>query len=164
MVVIWQRAKKTKVSYYFVLALALLPCWSNGFPSTKHVYRRNMPRQQQSIDYYFSAPNQSRCVVFLNEDVNDEHEDTESGTNDKKPITDQSTSYTWEELQSDPELSRIELESSIRRKNAMLLPQRISQAVSTLAWGFVIVGILLNQLGYAYIRDPSGGIGVGTLK
>ena len=64
---------------------------------------------------------------------------------------------------SDPELQKIEFESSINRKNAMLLPQRISAAVTTLGWLFVGGGILLNQLGLAYVRDPAGGIRIGSL-
>ncbi|KAL7502101.1 hypothetical protein ACHAWX_000456 [Stephanocyclus meneghinianus] len=161
MALIWQRTNETK-GFYLPLALTLLFRWSNGFVA-EPVDRRKSLRKQLSINNY-SVSNQSRCVIFLYDTLNDENEDTERGSDNENPITDHSTSYSWEELQSDPELSRIELESSIRRKNAMLLPQRISQAVSTLAWTFVIVGILLNQFGYAYIRDPSGGIGIGTLK
>jgi hypothetical protein len=52
----------------------------------------------------------------------------------------------------------------MQRKNTMLLPQRISQATGIVAWSFVIGGIILNALGYAWVRDPSGGIGIGTLK
>jgi hypothetical protein len=70
---------------------------------------------------------------------------------------------TWEELMSDPELRQIEFDSSINRKNAMLLPQRISAAVTTVGWLFVGGGILLNQLGLAYVRDPAGGIRIGSL-
>lgn len=85
--------------------------------------------------------------------------------NDKdKQSTDESNSYSWAELQADPELSKLERNSSIQRKNAMLLPQRISQATSIVAWSFVIGGIVLNSLGYAWVRDPSGGIGIGTLE
>ena len=93
-----------------------------------------------------------------NNDIETTEKDTKS-TQDTK-----SNSYSWEELQADPELSQLERQSSLRRKNAMLLPQRISQATGIVAWTFVIVGIVLNTLGYAYVRDPSGGIGIGTLK
>ena len=70
---------------------------------------------------------------------------------------------TWEEMMSDPELRQIEFDSSIKRKNSLLLPQRISAAVTTLGWLFVGFGILLNQLGLAYVQDPSGGIRIGSL-
>jgi hypothetical protein len=70
---------------------------------------------------------------------------------------------TWEELSADPELRKIEFDSSMNRKNSLLLPQRISQAITTLAWLFVAGGIILNQFGLAYIKDPSGGIGIGSL-
>merc|ERR1719291_164769 len=71
--------------------------------------------------------------------------------------------YTWEELQADPELRRLELESSRNRENRVFLPERISRAVTTLGWGFVVVGLLLNQFGLAWVRDPSGGVSIGTL-
>lgn len=93
--------------------------------------------------------------------ADNDNENSESSASNKKKEED--NSYSWAELQADPELSRQEFESSMKRRNSMLLPQRISQAVSAFAWLFVIVGIILNQLGYAYIRDPTGGIGVGTL-
>ena len=65
--------------------------------------------------------------------------------------------------QADPELREQEFNSSMKRKNQIFLPQRISQAVTTLGWIFVVTGIILNQLGYAWVQDPSGGIGIGTL-
>jgi hypothetical protein len=70
---------------------------------------------------------------------------------------------TWEELSADPELRKMEFDSSMNRKNSLLLPQRISQAITTLAWLFVAGGIILNQFGLAYVKDPSGGIGIGSL-
>eukprot|EP00584_Thalassiosira_punctigera_P020145 CAMPEP_0172574598 /NCGR_PEP_ID=MMETSP1067-20121228/136787_1 /TAXON_ID=265564 ORGANISM="Thalassiosira punctigera, Strain Tpunct2005C2" /NCGR_SAMPLE_ID=MMETSP1067 /ASSEMBLY_ACC=CAM_ASM_000444 /LENGTH=199 /DNA_ID=CAMNT_0013367231 /DNA_START=298 /DNA_END=897 /DNA_ORIENTATION=+ len=71
--------------------------------------------------------------------------------------------YTWEELQADPELRKVELDSSMNRKNNMLLPQRISMAVTTLGWMFVIGGVILEQSGYAWVKSPTGGLGIGTL-
>ncbi|KAL9179397.1 hypothetical protein ACHAXT_008687 [Thalassiosira profunda] len=76
---------------------------------------------------------------------------------------DEPEGYTWEELQADPELRQLEFESAVSRRNNMLLPQRISAAVTTLGWLFVGGGIILNSLGYAWVKDPSGGIGIGTL-
>lgn len=72
-------------------------------------------------------------------------------------------SYTWAELQADPKLRKMEFDASMNRKNKLFLPGRISAAVTTLGWLFVGGGIILNSLGYAWVRDPSGGIGVGTL-
>jgi hypothetical protein len=82
---------------------------------------------------------------------------------EKKEEEERRAGVTWEEMMSDPELRQIEFDSSVRRKNAMLLPQRISAAVTTLGWLFVGCGILLNQLGLAYVRDPTGGIRIGSL-
>lgn len=70
---------------------------------------------------------------------------------------------TWEEMMADPELRRFENESSRKEWNAMLLPQRISQAVTTLGWLFVIGGVVLPYFGLAYVRNPAGGIGIGSL-
>ena len=133
------------------LATICLPSLCNGFtppPIANHPIRLHPPTM--SNNYHLQ---QSK-----NNDPETTEKDTKS-TQDKK-----SNSYSWEELQADPELSQLERQSSLRRKNAMLLPQRISQATGIVAWTFVIVGIVLNTLGYAYVRDPSGGIGIGTLK
>mmetsp|Transcript_24526 Transcript_24526/g.52015 ORF Transcript_24526/g.52015 Transcript_24526/m.52015 type:complete len:207 (+) Transcript_24526:195-815(+) len=88
-------------------------------------------------------------------------DDTEKDNADGE--SERGESYTWEELQADPELRKLEFDSSTNRKNSMLLPQRISQAVTALGWSFVIGGIILNSLGFAWVKDPSGGIGIGTL-
>ena len=94
------------------------------------------------------------------------YDDDEGGKSKETNDTDRSTKregLTWEELSADPELRKIEFDSSMNRKNSLLLPQRISQAITTLAWLFVAGGIILNQLGLAYIKAPSGGIGIGSL-
>ncbi len=94
---------------------------------------------------------------------NDEDEVEKSEATKKKDGGTKREGLTWEELSADPELRKIEFDSSMNRKNSLLLPQRISQAITTLAWLFVVGGIALNQLGLAYIQDPSGGIGIGSL-
>ena len=66
-------------------------------------------------------------------------------------------------LQADPEWRELEFKKSMQRRNNLFLPQRISAAVTTLGWLFVGGGIILNALGYAWVKDPSGGLGVGTL-
>ena len=136
----------------FHIALLLLLCLAmcDGFFSVSVTKHNLVQKQKNNYQLNLNAQN----------DKNDSTEsELEKNLDDKE-----STSYTWEELQADPELSQLERKSSMQRKNAMLLPQRISQATGILAWTFVIVGIILNTLGYAYIRDPSGGIGIGTLK
>ena len=90
-------------------------------------------------------------------------EEEGGGKKENKDEEERRAGVTWEEMMSDPELRQIEFDSSVRRKNAMLLPQRISAAVTTLGWLFVGCGILLNQLGLAYVRDPTGGIRIGSL-
>mmetsp|Transcript_45183 Transcript_45183/g.96133 ORF Transcript_45183/g.96133 Transcript_45183/m.96133 type:complete len:191 (+) Transcript_45183:283-855(+) len=88
------------------------------------------------------------------------HDDGGEKTDD----ADDRDSFTWEELQADAELRKLEFDSSTKRKNNMLLPQRISKAVSTLGWLFVIGGVILEQSGYAWVKSPSGGLGIGTLN
>ena len=63
----------------------------------------------------------------------------------------------------DPELRQMEYDESMKRKKNMFLGQSISSAIQSLAWFFVFGGIILNQLGYAWVKSPSGGLGVGTL-
>lgn len=70
---------------------------------------------------------------------------------------------TWDEMMADPDLRQLENESSRKEWNAMLLPQRISQAVTTLGWMFVVGGAILPYFGFAYVRKPEGGIGIGSL-
>eukprot|EP00580_Thalassiosira_gravida_P012696 CAMPEP_0201629430 /NCGR_PEP_ID=MMETSP0493-20130528/4106_1 /ASSEMBLY_ACC=CAM_ASM_000838 /TAXON_ID=420259 /ORGANISM="Thalassiosira gravida, Strain GMp14c1" /LENGTH=200 /DNA_ID=CAMNT_0048100437 /DNA_START=6 /DNA_END=608 /DNA_ORIENTATION=- len=89
-------------------------------------------------------------------------DDGKDKTNDADDDRDKN-SYSWAELQADEELRQIEFKSSMKRKNNILLPQRISQAVTTLGWAFVIGGFVLNSVGFAWVKDPSGGIGIGSL-
>ena len=82
---------------------------------------------------------------------------------EKKTKSDIDNSYSWAELQADEELRQLEFKSSMKRKNMLFLPQRISKAIYTLGWMFVITGIILNSLGFAYVEKPGGGLGIGTL-
>ena len=83
--------------------------------------------------------------------------------NQKDRKDDDDDSYTWAEIQADEELRKLEFDASMKRKNSILLPQRISRAVTTFGWLFVISGFVLNQTGYAWVRDPAGGLRIGTL-
>lgn len=98
----------------------------------------------------------------------DEEDDENNAKEDKKKKENEMREgddlLTWEQIMSDPELRKLEYDNSINRKNAMLLPQRISSAITTLGWLFVGGGIILNQLGFAYVRDASGGIRIGSLN
>ncbi|KAL7495240.1 hypothetical protein ACHAWT_004712 [Skeletonema menzelii] len=113
---------------------------------------------------YCSASSSKRAssTTWLRErDNNSNNEDTT--TTKKKEKDKYEDSYSWAELQADEELRRAELKSSINRRNNMLLPQRISQAITTLGWTFVVTGIILNSLGFAWVKRPEGGLGIGTL-
>mmetsp|Transcript_25672 Transcript_25672/g.47210 ORF Transcript_25672/g.47210 Transcript_25672/m.47210 type:complete len:210 (-) Transcript_25672:120-749(-) len=101
----------------------------------------------------------SRRHLSGDDDDGDDDGEKEKETDD----TDDGDSYTWDELQADPELRKLEFDSSMNRKNKILLPQRISEAVTTLGWSFVIGGFILNTVGFAWVKNPSGGIGIGTL-
>ena len=107
----------------------------------------------------------SRASTIRLRQENDNSNSNEDDTiaTKKKEEDKYDNSYSWAELQADEELRRAELQSSINRKNNMLLPQRISQAITTLGWTFVVTGVILNSLGYAWIERPEGGLGIGTL-
>jgi hypothetical protein len=78
---------------------------------------------------------------------------------EKKTKSDIDNSYSWAELQADEELRQLEFKSSMKRKNMLFLPQRISKAIYTMGWMFVITGIILNSFGFAYVEKPGGGLG-----
>ena len=94
---------------------------------------------------------------------NDNDVASEDSKNPKKTKSDIDNSYSWAELQADEELRQLEFKSSMKRKNMLFLPQRISKAIYTLGWTFVITGIILNSFGFAYVEKPGGGLGIGTL-
>lgn len=94
---------------------------------------------------------------------NDNDVASEDSKNQKKTKSDIDNSYSWAELQADEELRQLEFKSSMKRKNMLFLPQRISKAIYTLGWMFVITGIILNSFGFAYVEKPGGGLGIGTL-
>eukprot|EP00984_Skeletonema_dohrnii_P011511 scaffold4603_cov128-Skeletonema_dohrnii-CCMP3373.AAC.4 len=105
-----------------------------------------------------------RASKFLPLHESDNNNDDINPTKNKeKEISNDNDSYSWAELQADEKLRQLELQKSINRRNNMLLPQRISQAVTTLGWTFVVTGIVLNSLGFAWVKKPEGGLGIGTL-
>ena len=113
---------------------------------------------------YCTTSRASSTIRSLQEsDNNNSNEDDDTIVTNKKEKDKYDNSYSWAELQADEELRRAELQSSINRKNNMLLPQRISQAITTLGWTFVVTGVILNSLGLAWIERPEGGLGIGTL-
>lgn len=112
--------------------------------------------------HYTTSLNRAYTTSWiLQESSNNNSNDEDTSTNKKEK--DDDNSYSWAELQADEKLRQLELKSSINRKNNMLLPQRISQAVTTLGWTFVVTGIVLNSLGFAWVKNPEGGLGIGTL-
>ncbi|KAL7552551.1 hypothetical protein ACHAWF_015782 [Thalassiosira exigua] len=149
-----------------LLLAAILPCCA-GFGFRPFSRTRNLwVATCRGADTTRASHRLQRRYLTGGDDDGGENaaDDNEKGADDADAVEDDGRdAYTWAELQADPELSKMEFDSSMNRKNAMLLPQRISQAVTVLAWSFVIGGIILNSLGYAWVRDPAGGIGVGTV-
>ena len=90
-------------------------------------------------------------------------DDNNTDTEGEKDDAEEREGLTYDELMRDPELRQMEYDESMRRKKNMFLGQSISSAIQSLAWFFVFGGIILNQLGYAWVKSPSGGLGVGTL-
>lgn len=146
-------SKKQRTTKSLVALLYLAQCCSGFSTSTLHLTSRHISKQQ------FNRNGHSRLRMNKDNTENEIDDNEQKSTNNDDPDT-----YSWEELQADPELSQLERNAATQRRNSMLLPQRISKAAGFLAWGFVIVGFILNTLGYAYIADPTGGIGIGTLK
>lgn len=108
-----------------------------------------------SCDFLHDRRSLSRLYLSGNDE-----EDGETQADDRD---DNDDSYSWAQIQADEKLRKLEFDASIKRKNSILLPQRISQAVTTFGWLFVISGFVLNQTGFAWVRDPSGGVRIGTL-
>jgi hypothetical protein len=111
----------------------------------------------------YCTTSRASTIRLLQENDNSNNNEDDTTTTKKKEEDKYDNSYSWAELQADEELRRAELQSSINRKNNMLLPQRISQAITTLGWTFVVTGVILNSLGLAWIERPEGGLGIGTL-
>eukprot|EP00956_Cyclotella_meneghiniana_P008059 scaffold10745_cov25-Cyclotella_meneghiniana.AAC.3 len=152
MVMTSNKQRTTKANHLSCIALLYLLQCCDAF-STSHLSSRTIPMRQ--------IYPRGNTRLLMNKDTENEIDSNEqTSTKNDEP----DTSYSWEELQADPELSQLERNAATQRRNSMLLPQRISKAAGVLAWGFVIVGFILNTLGYAYIADPSGGIGIGTLN
>ena len=102
--------------------------------------------------------------LLLHESDNNNNDDINPTKNKEKESDDNDNySYSWAELQADEKLRQLEVQKSINRRNNMLLPKRISQAVTTLGWTFVVTGIVLNSLGFACVKKPEWGLGIGTL-
>eukprot|EP00985_Skeletonema_marinoi_P003396 scaffold1455_cov94-Skeletonema_marinoi.AAC.2 len=129
------------------LFAAMLLAWNaHGFCTSTYRYRAS-----KFLPLHESDNNNN------NDDINPtKNKEKESDGNDND-------SYSWAELQADEKLRQLELQKSKKRRNNMLLPQQISQAVTTLGWTFVVTGIVLNSLGFAWVKKPEGGLGIGTL-
>ena len=137
-----------------LLLIAIVQCWAGfGF----HPGSRTL------------APSHGMCKPHTRHQLSRRHlsgnddDCDDDGDKETRDTDDDGDSYTWEELQADPEFRKLEFDSSMDWKNQILLPQRISEAVTTLGWFFVIGGFILNTVGFAWVKNPSGGIGIGTL-
>jgi hypothetical protein len=81
----------------------------------------------------------------------------------------ETTNETKQETKkSDPislyELAEMEARASKRINDRLLLPYRLGEALTNLAWFVVILSVVLNGFGYAYIRGQNGLITIGTLE
>jgi hypothetical protein len=114
---------------------------------------------------WHEAKQRSISRLLLSND-NEENDDIDESSSDNESSNDnerEKVGLTWEEMMADPKLRQLEDEASRKEWNALLLPQRISQAVTTLGWLFVLGGAILPYFGFAYVRKPEGGIGIGSL-
>jgi hypothetical protein len=81
-----------------------------------------------------------------------------------EPISPEKRLYTYEELQSNPELWEMEAQQAKQRHNLWSLPGRVGQAMTAVGWLFVIITTILNTQGYAWIPSANGEISLGTLE
>eukprot|EP00978_Attheya_sp_CCMP212_P007362 scaffold17121_cov60-Attheya_sp.AAC.1 len=70
---------------------------------------------------------------------------------------------TWEELSADPKMSQKEQEAANKLAFKFSFPDRIGKAFNAFAVIFLVLGFILNQFGYAYVRNSNGWIGIDTL-
>lgn len=71
---------------------------------------------------------------------------------------------TKESPMSLADLSRLEEEASRKNLERLLLPDRIGQAVTKVAWLFVLSGFVLNIFGYGYVVQANHLIKIDTLE
>lgn len=140
---------------FAILILLVAVQYCAGF--SLHHGRSPMPMLASGPTLFECTPYTRQSRRYATNDENEEGKQPDEATKDERD------GYTWAELQADPELRKVEFDSSMNRKNRLFLPGRISAAVSTVGWLFVGVGLILNAVGYAWVKDPSGGLGVGTL-
>ena len=121
------------------------------------------------MHHFNQQPKQRSLSISMLRTSNDSSEE-ENPENDESSANDESNDenrkkegLTWDEMMADPELRQLENESSRKEWNELLLPQRVSQAVTTVGWMFVVGGAILPYFGFAYVRKPEGGIRIGTL-
>mmetsp|Transcript_8578 Transcript_8578/g.14266 ORF Transcript_8578/g.14266 Transcript_8578/m.14266 type:complete len:167 (-) Transcript_8578:206-706(-) len=62
------------------------------------------------------------------------------------------------------EIARIEEEASRKVMNRLLLPNRIGEAVTSMAWFFVGSAVLLQGFGYGYVINDNHMISIDTLE
>jgi len=120
------------------------------------------------MHHFNQQPKQRSLSISMLRTSNDNHENhddkDESSANDESNDENRKKEgLTWDEMMADPELRQLENESSRKEWNELLLPQRVSQAVTTVGWMFVVGGAILPYFGFAYVRKPEGGIRIGTL-
>ena len=150
---------KTSLLGALIFIVALQYC--DGFSSIpSFIHRTQLQSLCMGIQKY-SPGYHTSTSRYLSGNEEDDSNDTD--TKEKKDDAEEREGLTYDEVMRDPELRQMEFDESMKRKKSMFLGQSISSAITSLAWFFVFGGIILNQLGYAWIKSPSGGIGVGTL-
>ncbi|CAJ1940030.1 unnamed protein product [Cylindrotheca closterium] len=87
-----------------------------------------------------------------------ENEDEETSESDTKQETKRSEPITLFEL------AEMEARASKRINDRLLLPYRLGEALTNVAWFVVILSVFLNAFGYAYIRGDYGIITIGTIE
>lgn len=92
-----------------------------------------------------------RITSFLNDENEEETNEEKPKSKDSEPI-------------SLFELAEMEAKASKRIDDRLLLPYRLGETITNLAWSVVLASVLLNGFGYAFIRDANGFISIGTIE
>ena len=130
-------------------------------PTTYHVPLRTT---KASLEVPTSSLQKERRINLVTTSLNGKiDDDTEDGRKKTKSTTildgkppNEKRYYTYEELESNPELYEIERRQSQRIESLWItIPSVVSQVVTAAAWFFIASTLILQSQGYGWIVDHS---------
>ena len=132
-------------------------------PTTYHVPLRTTTKA--SLEVLTSSLQKERRINLVTTSLNGKNDDNDTEDDrkkaksttilDGKPPTEKRY-YTYEELESNPELYEIERRQSQRIESLWItIPSVVSQVVTAAAWFFIASTLILQSQGYGWIVDHS---------